>query len=115
MKALVIFNLSEHKYIILRNAERCSKGNMMKLLITAGNDAWRNDEKIRSHFGSYAEFIRTFIALRKYVPVTKVDMHFNHTISKWIIESKNWFGKYSDDDIIFADVEENYRPFAPMD
>ena len=77
MKALVIFNLNEHKYVILRNAERCSKGNMMKLLMTSANDAWKNDEKVRAHFTDYAEFVNKFFTLRRFFPVTKVDIHYN--------------------------------------
>lgn len=115
MKALVIFNIKENKYVILRNAERCSKGNMMKLLMTSGNDAWKNDEKLRAHFGSYAEFIKKYFALKKFVPITKVDISYNKEFEKWHIQNRNWIGNYSEDQIIFADVEENYRPFAPMD
>lgn len=115
MKALVIFNWNEHKYIILRNAERCSKGNMMKLLMTSANDAWKNNEKLKAHFTNYAEFVKLYITLRKFVPVTKVDISYNKELDRWHIENRNWFGNYLEEQIIFADVEENYRPFAPMD
>ena len=91
------------------------KGNMMKLLMTAGNDAWRNDEKIRSHHGSYAEFISFFMKLKGYFTVTKIeDIHYSKEFGKWCIQTRNWIGKYTEEQIIFADVEENYRPFAPM-
>lgn len=115
MKALVIFNLNEHKYVILRNAERCTKGNMMKLLMTSANDAWKNDEKAKAHFTNYAEFVKNFLSLRNFYSVTKVNISYNKELGKWHIENRNWFGNYSEEQIIFADVEENYRPFAPMD
>lgn len=77
MKALVIFNVKENKYVILRNAERCSKGNMTKLLMTAANEAWRNNEEIRNHHKNYAEYISFFMNLKAFFNVTKVDIHFN--------------------------------------
>ena len=113
MKALVI-TLAK-KYVILRGAERCSKGNMMKLLMTAGNDAWKNSENVRAHYTDYAEFIKHLMLLKDCFPVTKVDIHFNKEFGKWHIQNNNWIGNYLEEDIIFADVEENYRPFAPMD
>lgn len=113
MKALVILNLNEYKYVILRNAERCTKGNMMKLLMTSANDAWKNDERVKAHFTDYAEFVKKFLSLS--FSVTKVDISYNKELDRWHIENRNWFGNYREDDIIFADVEENYRPFAPMD
>lgn len=115
MKALVIFNLNERKYVVLRNAERCSKGNMMKLLMTSANDAWKNDEKLRARFTDYAEFVNKFFTLSNLFPITKVDISYNKEFDKWHIQSRNWIGNYREDQIIFADVEENYRPFAPMD
>lgn len=113
MKALAI--TLDKKHVILRGAERCTKGNMMKLLMAAGNETWRNDEKIRSHYSNYAEFVGKLMQLKPFFKVTKIDIHFNRTFGKWVVESRYWMGKYSEDDIIFADVEENYRPFAPMD
>lgn len=113
MKALVI--TSAKKHIILRNAERCTKGNMMKLLMTSANYVWKSDEKVRAHFTDYAEFVKIYITLRKFVPVTKVDISYNKEFGKWHIQSRNWIGNYLESNIIFADVEENYRPFAPMD
>lgn len=113
MKALAI--TLGNKHVILRGAERCTKGNKMKLFMTAANYAWRNDEKVRSHYKDYAEFIKIFLILWEAAPVTKIDIHYNRTFEKWVVESRYWIGKYSEDDIIFADVEENYRPFAPMD
>lgn len=110
MKALVI-TLAK-KYVILRGAERCTKGNMMKLLMAAGNDAWKNDEKIRSHYKDYAEFISLLMKFKGHFNVTKVDIHFNKEFGKWHIENRNWIGNYREDQIIFADVEENYRPFV---
>lgn len=114
MKALAI--TFARKHVILRNAERCTKGNMMKLLMTAGNDAWRNDEKVKTHFGSYAEFISFFMKFKGHFAVTKIeDIHYSKEFGKWHIQSRNWIGNYPEEQIIFADVEENYRPFAPMD
>lgn len=114
MKALAITLAKKH--VILRNAERCTKGNMMKLLMAAGNDAWKNNEDTRNHFKDYAEFMSLLMKFKGHFPVTKIeDIHYSKEFGKWCIQTRNWIGKYTEEQIVFADVEENYRPFAPMD
>lgn len=109
MKALVV--TLRNKYIILRNAERRTKENMMKLLMTAGNEIWKDDEKVRAHNnGNYAEHIRKVFAVKSFVAVTKIDIRFSKEFNKWHIENYNWIGNYPESEIVFADLEENYRP-----